>query len=46
MSVSIFSYRDEVSIGLLVDANLISDPRLIVHHLRLEVAAVGRLHHP
>ncbi len=45
MSVSIFSSRNEVGIGLLVDANLVPDPQLIVHHLKLEVAALRRLRH-
>src|SRR5664279_4765587 len=43
MSVSIFSYRGAVSIGLMVDARLVPDPELIVHHLKREMAALGRL---
>ncbi len=43
ISVSIFSYRDEVTIGLLVDAGLIADPQLIMRHTEQELAALGRL---
>jgi diacylglycerol O-acyltransferase len=43
MSVSIFSYRGEVTIGLMVDAALIPDPGTIVTRLEEELAALGRL---
>ena len=43
MSVSIFSYRGEVTIGLMVDAALIPDPDRIVTQLRRELRALGRL---
>jgi WS/DGAT/MGAT family acyltransferase len=43
MSVSIFSYRGEVTVGLMVDAKLIPDPDEIVKQLDLEVRALGRL---
>ncbi len=43
MSVSIFSYRDEVTIGLLVDAGLVADPQLIMRRTEQELAALGRL---
>jgi WS/DGAT/MGAT family acyltransferase len=43
MSVSIFSYRGEVTIGLLVDAGLIPDPHKIMRHTEHELAALGRL---
>jgi WS/DGAT/MGAT family acyltransferase len=43
MSVSIFSYRGEVTIGLLVDAGLVPDPQRIVRHTEQELAALGRL---
>ncbi len=43
MSVSIFSYRGEVTIGLLVDAGLVTDPQTIMRHAEQELAALGRL---
>jgi WS/DGAT/MGAT family acyltransferase len=43
MSVSIFSYRGEVTIGLLVDAGLVPHPQTIVRHSEQELAALGRL---
>jgi WS/DGAT/MGAT family acyltransferase len=43
MSVSIFSYRGEVTIGLLVDAGLVPDPQTIARHTEQELAALGRL---
>jgi WS/DGAT/MGAT family acyltransferase len=43
MSVSIFSYRGEVTVGLMVDAKLIPDPDEIVKQLEHEVRALGRL---
>jgi WS/DGAT/MGAT family acyltransferase len=43
MSVSIFSYRGEVTIGLLVDAGLVADPQLIMRRTEQELAALGRL---
>jgi diacylglycerol O-acyltransferase / wax synthase len=43
MSVSIFSYRGEVTIGLMVDAALVPDPQLIVDRLQPELAALRRL---
>ncbi len=43
MSVSIFSYRGEVTIGLMVDAALIPDPDRIVTQLERELRALGRL---
>jgi diacylglycerol O-acyltransferase / wax synthase len=43
MSVSIFSYRGEVTIGLMVDAALIPDPDRIVTQLQRELTALGRL---
>ncbi len=43
MSVSIFSYRGEVTVGLMVDAQLISDPQLIVDHLEREMGALAKL---
>jgi diacylglycerol O-acyltransferase len=46
MSVSIFSYREEVTIGLLADAGLIHDPQLIMRHTEQELAALGRLKPP
>jgi hypothetical protein len=46
MSVSIFSYRGEVTVGLMVDARLIPDPDQIVGQLRRELTALGRLDRP
>jgi len=43
MSVSIFSYRDEVTIGLLVDPGLVPDPQTIMRHSEQELAALSRL---
>jgi len=43
MSVSIFSYRGEVTVGLMVDAALIPDPEQIVTQLERELKALGRL---
>jgi diacylglycerol O-acyltransferase / wax synthase len=43
MSVSIFSYREEVTVGLMVDAALIPDPAEIVNQLEREVGALGKL---
>jgi WS/DGAT/MGAT family acyltransferase len=42
MSVSIFSYRGEVTVGLMVDAALVPDPGKIVGDLGKEVGALGR----
>ncbi len=43
MSVSIFSYREEVTIGLLVHASLVPDPQAIMRHTEQEFAALARL---
>jgi diacylglycerol O-acyltransferase / wax synthase len=43
MSVSIFSYRGEVTVGLMVDAALVPDPRKIVRQIELEVRTLSRL---
>jgi diacylglycerol O-acyltransferase / wax synthase len=43
MSVSIFSYRGEVTIGLMVDAAVVPDPQLIVDRLEPDLAALRRL---
>ena len=40
MSVSIFSYAGDVSVGFLVDAGLVPDPDVLVAHLREELAAL------
>jgi diacylglycerol O-acyltransferase / wax synthase len=42
-SVSIFSYRGEVTVGLMVDAALIPDPDHVVAQLELEVEALAHL---
>jgi diacylglycerol O-acyltransferase len=43
MSVSIFSYRGEVTIGLMVDAALVPDPDRIVSQLERELEGLTRL---
>ena len=43
MSVSIFSYRGEVTVGLMVDAALVPDPGEIVKQLEQELKALGKL---
>ena len=43
MSVSIFSYRGLVTIGLLVDPGLVADPQAIMRHTEQELAALSRL---
>ena len=43
MSVSIFSYRGEVTVGLMVDATLVPDPEEIVAALERELYALGKL---
>ncbi len=43
MSVSIFSYRGEVTVGLMVDAALIPDPDQIVDQLERELDALARI---
>jgi WS/DGAT/MGAT family acyltransferase len=42
-SVSIFSYRGTVTIGLLVHADLVPDPQSIVARLHREIAAMAKL---
>jgi WS/DGAT/MGAT family acyltransferase len=43
MSVSIFSYRDEVTVGLMADAVLVPDPSLIVDELEKEIEVLGQV---
>lgn len=43
MSVSMFSYRGEVTIGLMVDAALVPHPDDVVQQLDRELAALARL---
>jgi WS/DGAT/MGAT family acyltransferase len=43
LSVSIFSYRDEVTVGLIVDEALVADPDEIVTELEQELDALSRL---
>jgi WS/DGAT/MGAT family acyltransferase len=43
MSVSIYSYRGEVTVGLMVDAVMIPDPDQIMIALEQELGALGRL---
>ena len=46
MSVSIFSYRGEVTVGLMVDAALIPDPGQIVTQLEQELKVLSKLDVP
>ena len=43
MSVSIFSYRGEVTVGLMVDAKLIPNPDEIVRQLEDELHSLGQV---
>jgi WS/DGAT/MGAT family acyltransferase len=43
MSVAIFSYRGEVTVGLMVDAKLVPDPDEIVEGLEAELEALARM---
>ena len=43
MSVSIFSSRDEVTVGLMVGAALVPDPSLIVAELEKEIEVLGQV---
>jgi diacylglycerol O-acyltransferase / wax synthase len=43
MSVSIFSYRGEVTVGLMVDAALVPDPEAIVAQFERELKALGSI---
>ncbi len=43
MSVSIFSYRHEVTVGLMVDAALVPDPEQIVAGLEQELEQLGQI---
>ncbi len=43
MTVSIFSYHDSVTIGLLVDAGLVPDPQAIVERVEQELAELAEL---
>lgn len=43
MSVSIFSYRGEVRVGLLVHAQVVPDPQSIIVRLQRELAAIAKL---
>ena len=43
MSVSIFSYRGEVTVGLMVDSTLVPDPDLIVAALEEELGVLASL---
>jgi hypothetical protein len=42
MSVSIYSYRGEVTVGLMVDAMLVPDPDEVVAQYEHELRALGR----
>jgi WS/DGAT/MGAT family acyltransferase len=44
MSVSIYSYRGEVTVGLMVDAALVPDPDAILSELERELEVLARLH--
>ena len=41
MSISIFSYHGQVTVGLMVDAALVPDPQHVVDELELELAQLG-----
>ena len=43
MSVSIFSYNGEVTVGVMADAGLVPDPETIVDSLRPELDALKRI---
>jgi diacylglycerol O-acyltransferase len=43
MTVSIFSYHDSVTIGLLVDAGLVPDPQAIVLRVEQELEDLAGL---
>jgi WS/DGAT C-terminal domain len=43
MTVSIFSYHDGVTIGLLTDAGLVPDPQAIVARAQVELQALAGL---
>lgn len=43
MSVAIFSYAGEITVGLMVDGGLIPDPERIVRSFGREVEALSRL---
>jgi diacylglycerol O-acyltransferase / wax synthase len=43
MSVSIFSYRGEVTVGLMVDAKLVPDPHTIAEQLERELEALAEI---
>jgi len=45
MSVSIFSYRGEVTVGLMVDAALIPDPDHLIDRLEQELESLESLEH-
>lgn len=46
MTVSIFSYSGQITVGLLVDAGLIPDPEVITRALESEIEALLRLKRP
>ena len=46
MSVSIFSYRGEVTVGLMVDAALVPDPDQIVVRFERELETLAHLERP
>jgi WS/DGAT/MGAT family acyltransferase len=43
MSLAIFSYRGQVTVGLMVDAKLVPDPQEIVTGLEAEMGALARM---
>jgi diacylglycerol O-acyltransferase / wax synthase len=43
MSLSVFSYRQEVTVGLMTDATLVPDPERIVAGLETELELLGRI---
>jgi hypothetical protein len=46
MSVALFSYAGEVTVGFFVDAYLVPDPDRIARAFERELDRLGRLHSP
>ena len=46
MSVSIFSYRGEVTVGLMVDAALVPDPEQLIAGLQEELESLAKVGRP
>jgi WS/DGAT/MGAT family acyltransferase len=46
MSVSIFSYNGEVTVGVMADAGLVPDPETMIDGFRSELEALARIRRP